>query len=84
MFVFDSHRPLNLENTRADNRDVLVLRDEKEGEEHFPAPDSDYGESDDSSDDSWGRRSARAPREPQFTPAASFRCPKIMDARAGP
>ena len=51
MFVFDSHRPLNLENTRADNRDVLVLRDEKEGEEHFPAPDSDYGESDDSSDD---------------------------------
>jgi len=51
VFVFDSHRPLNLENTRADNRDVLVLRDEKEGEEHFPAPDSDYGESDDSSDD---------------------------------
>ena len=52
MFVFDSHRPLNLENTRADNRDVLVLRDEKEGEEHFPEPDSDYGEDDSSDDDS--------------------------------
>ena len=52
MFVFDSHRPLDLENTRSDNRDVLVLRDEREGEEHFPEPDSDYGDSDDSDDDS--------------------------------
>ena len=47
MFVFDSHRPLDLENTRGDNRDVLVLRDEREGEETFPEPDS---ESDDDSD----------------------------------
>jgi cell division control protein 45 len=52
VFVFDSHRPLDLENTRSDNRDVLVLRDEREGEEHFPEPDSDYGDSDDSDDDS--------------------------------
>ena len=53
MFVFDSHRPLDLENTRSDNRDVLVLRDEnKEGEESFPEPDSDYGDSDNSHDDS--------------------------------
>ena len=47
VFVFDSHRPLDLENTRGDNRDVLVLRDEREGEETFPEPDS---ESDDDSD----------------------------------
>lgn len=51
MFVFDSHRPLDLENTRGDNRDVLVLRDEREGEETFPEPDSDYGDSDNSDDD---------------------------------
>ena len=50
MFVFDSHRPLDLENTRGDNRDVLVLRDEREGEETFPEPDSDYGDSSDGSD----------------------------------
>jgi cell division control protein 45 len=51
VFVFDSHRPLDLENTRGDNRDVLVLRDEREGEETFPEPDSDFGDSDDSDDD---------------------------------
>ena len=51
VFVFDSHRPLDLENTRSDNRDVLVLRDEREGEETFPEPDSDYGDSDQDSDD---------------------------------
>ena len=53
MFVFDSHRPLDLENTRGDNRDVLVLRDEREGEETFPEPDSesDDSESDDSESD---------------------------------
>ena len=39
--MFDSHRPLDLENTRGDNRDVLVLRDEREGEETFPEPDSE-------------------------------------------
>ena len=50
VFVFDSHRPLDLENTRGDNRDVLVLRDEREGEETFPEPDSDYGDSSDGSD----------------------------------
>lgn len=47
VFVFDSHRPLDLENTRGDNRDVLVLRDEREGDETFPEPDGDSDESDD-------------------------------------
>ena len=52
VFVFDSHRPLDLENTRGDNRDVLVLRDEREGEETFPEPDSsdEDSDSDDGSD----------------------------------
>ena len=80
MFVFDSHRPLDLENTRADNRDVLVLRDEREGEETFPEPDSDADDEDEDEDGekenaggegngaggSGGRRSAKRKRREEF------------------
>ena len=50
--MFDSHRPLDLENTRGDNRDVLVLRDEREGEETFPEPDSESDDDDSDHNDS--------------------------------
>ena len=50
-YVFDSHRPLDLENVNPGNQDVLVMRDDKEGEETFPEPDSEESDSDDDDDD---------------------------------
>lgn len=61
-YVFDSHRPLDLVNVSADNQDVLVMRDDKEGEESFPEPHSDDSDSDDSSDDDEGPESPRTRR----------------------
>lgn len=64
-YVFDSHRPLDLENTRADNQDVLVMRDDKEGEESFPEPDSEDdsdSDDDDDEDDDAGAKGGESPR----------------------
>ena len=50
-YVFDSHRPLDLENVREGNGDVLVMRDDREGNEVFPEPDSDEDDDSDSDED---------------------------------
>ena len=68
VFVFDSHRPLDLENTRGDNRDVLVLRDEREGEEAFPEPDSESDSESDSEGDSEGDSESDADEEKENAP----------------
>ncbi len=56
VLVVDSHRPLHLQNTRADNEAVLVLRDSRERvpgrrEEVFPEPPSDSEGDDSDADD---------------------------------
>lgn len=60
-YVFDSHRPLDLENVRADNDNVLVLRDDREGEEEFPdmEPEDEDSDSDEDDDDEAGREQRR-------------------------
>ena len=61
-YVFDSHRPLDLENANPGNQDVLVMRDDKEGEETFPEPDSDGSDSDDDDDDDDEEAGGMSPR----------------------
>ena len=61
-YVFDSHRPLDLENANPGNQDVLVMRDDKEGEETFPEPDSDGSDSDDEDDDDDEEAGGMSPR----------------------
>jgi len=66
-YVFDAHRPLDLENVRPGNEDVLVMRDEKEGEESFPEPDSEdeYSESDSDSDSDRGEKANAGGESPR-------------------
>lgn len=64
-YVFDSHRPLDLENVSDKNQDVLVMRDKKEGEEDFPEDmeeGSDSDEDDDEDDEGGGAKGGESPR----------------------
>ena len=63
-FVFDSHRPLSLENVSEENKDVLVVRDDKrEGEDYFPELDTDDDDDESSSEDDDDEDALRRRRE---------------------
>ena len=64
-YVFDSHRPLDLENVSDKNQDVLVMRDAKEGNEVFPEAaeeSSDSDEDDEDENEGSGAKGGESPR----------------------
>ena len=69
--MFDRDRPLDLENANPGNQDVLVMRDDKEGEETFPEPDSDGSDSDDEDDDDDEEAGGMSPRTRRLQRAES-------------